>query len=581
MRGNHKLNLLPSFGRKADPTQPLTRIGSGELGGKASGLSLVQQEVLSGLDMEGLDGLSVDVPRATILTTDLFESFCKRNKLTPTDFADMSDDRIAHTFQRADLPSEWVGDLRALSKASREPLAVRSSSLLEDALDHPFAGVYGTKMIPNSHPDPDRRFRALVEAIKFVYATTFFRGAQDLLRAKQLAPDSEKMAVLVQEVVGQRCGDRFYPTLSGVARSFNHYPTGHGKPEDGVVNLALGLGCTIVDGGLSWTYCPAYPKAPPPFNGLGDMLDKTQTRFWSVHMGKPPVPDPIHETEHLVEAGLLEAEADGWLAHLVSTYDAGSDRLWPGLAPQGARVLDFSPLLQLRILKLNDLIRRLLDRSAEVLGSAVEMEFAVNLSRKKPAPARFGFLQVRPMRVFEASVEVATEQLTGPDVLLASEQVLGHGARDDIFDVVYLKPGVFDPAKTRLMAGEIDELNRSLLAQGRPYLLVGFGRWGSSDPWLGVPVLWSQIGGAAVIVEASLPKMNPDPSQGSHFFHNLIGFQVCYLTVPHMGRHRIDFDWLDAQPAEKETEHARHVRLDRPLSVRVDAGRRRGVVSRS
>ncbi len=570
---------VPQFGREfLGARETFTRVGTGELGGKASGLELIRSRILAGLDRGAFPGIEVGVPTLTVLTTELFDFFMDRNRLYDVATSDEPDDRLAHAFQQAELPAEHVGDLRALIAQIHTPLAVRSSSLLEDALEHPFAGVYGTKMIPNNQPDADTRFRRLVEAIKFVYASTFFQHAKSYLRSVNQNQRAEKMAVVLQEVVGSRRGDRFYPCISGVARSYNYYPSGGARPEDGVVNLALGLGKQIVDGGLSWTYSPAYPQAPAPFNNVGALLKNTQTEFWAIHMGRLPRHDPIRETEYLLQAGLPDAELDGALDQVASTYDARSDRMRPGLSAPGPRVLDFAPVLWAGSLPLSRLIERLLELSAEAVGADVEIEFAVDLEPRRAPPARFGFLQVRPMRVSDQEVAVDPAALEGAGVLVASEQVLGNGRRDDIRDIVYVKPGTFDAKHTPRIAQELEGINRALLEAGRPYLLIGFGRWGSQDPWLGIPIEWGQISAARVMIEATLPEMNPDLSQGSHFFHNLIGFQVLYLSVRHESGHRIDWAWLDRQEAVVEGDFVRHVRAARPLEILVDGRRGRGVV---
>jgi hypothetical protein len=572
---------VPRFDREffgAENT--FTRIGDGALGGKAAGLLRVREEILSKLGTDEFPYIEVSVPTATVLTTEVFDRFIERNALEDIANSDLSDERIAHAIQQAELPAEHVGDLRGLISRVHTPLAVRSSSLLEDDLDHPFAGVYGTKMIPNNEVEEDARFTRLNEAVKFVFATTFFAQARDYLASIGNPPNREKMSVIVQEVVGQRAADRFYPCVSGVARSHNYYPTGHAKASDGVVTLALGLGKTIVDGGLSWSFSPAFPKAPPPFNDLGDLLKNTQTRFWAVHMGDPPPHDPIRETEHLVQPGLAEAEADGALRYLVSTYDSGSDRLNPGLDTNGPRALTFAPLVGSRLLPFNDVLKRLLELSEDALGGPVEIEFAINLDRRDALPARVGFLQVRPMMVGIERIDVSGEDLYGDNVLLASETVLGNGERDDIEDIVFIRPDAFEPAETPVIAKELEGINRKLVGEGRTYLLIGFGRWGTSDPWLGTPVAWGQISGARTIVEATLPDVQPDLSQGSHFFHNLLSFRVLYLSVEHHGPYRIDWDWLDRQPAVQSTAHVTHVRLGRPLEIRVDGTAGRGVIRR-
>jgi len=573
------LQGVPQFGRRffgADDT--FTRIGTGALGGKAEGLLRVHRDILPALDAGEFPGIEVAVPTLTVLATDCFEAFMRLNDLDPLAFSEEPDGRIAHAFQRAELPPEILGDLRALIARVHTPLAVRSSSRLEDALDHPFAGVYGTKMIPNNAVDTDTRFSRMVEAVKFVYASTFFQKARRYLTSIGQDPRAETMAVILQEVVGIRTGDRFFPDISGVARSYSHYPAPGSRPEEGVVNLALGLGKTIVDGGVSWVFTPTRPAAPPPFNGFGDMLKKTQNRFWAIHMGQPPLPDPIRETEYLVECGLDRAEADEALAFVASTYDPSSDRLRPGIAASGPRVLDFAPLLTTGVVPLTPVVLRLLEISERHLGAPVEIEFALTLDRRRGLPARLGFLQVRPMRAAEGRVAVTQEDLGRKDVLLASESVLGNGHLESIRDVVFVKPDAFEARHTRRCAHDLEGLNRALAAAGRPYILIGFGRWGSSDPWLGIPVDWSQIHQARVIVEATLPGMNPDPSQGSHFFHNLISFRTLYLSVRHGGEYTIDWAWLDSQETAAETEFVKHVRTRWPLTVKVDSQSGRGVV---
>jgi hypothetical protein len=573
------VSRVPRFDREFfGAKDSFTRIGGGALGGKATGLLRVREEILSKLDPDEFPYIEVSVPTAAVLTTEVFDAFMRRNNLERLANSDLPDDRIAHAFQQAQLPAEHVGDLRGLISNVHTPLAVRSSSRLEDDLDHPFAGVYGTKMIPNNEIEEDARFARLDEAVKFVYATTFFTESKSYLASIGRPPGEEKMAVIIQEVVGQAANDRFYPCVSGVARSHNYYPTGHARASDGVITLALGLGKTIVDGGFSWSYSPAFPKAPPPFNNLNDLLKNTQTDFWAVHMGVPPPYDPIRETEHLVQLGLAHAEADEALRYLVSTYDPGSDRLNPGLDTHGPRALTFAPLIGSRLLPFNDLLKRLLELSEKALGGPVEIEFAINLERRDALPARLGFLQVRPMMVGIERIEVSSEDLLGDDLVLASESVLGNGERSDIEDIVFVRPDAFDPARTRVIAKELESINRSLVDDGRRYLLIGFGRWGTSDPWLGIPVAWGQISGARVIVEATLPDVQPDLSQGSHFFHNLLSFHVLYLSVEHYGAHRIDWQWLDRQLIVDSSDHVVHVRLTKPLDIRVDGTTGRGVI---
>jgi hypothetical protein len=385
------------------------------------------------------------------------------------------------------------------------------------------------------------------------------------------------MAVVVQEVVGRRHDGRFYPDLSGVARSYSFYPVGPAAPEEGTVDLAVGLGKTIVDGGLVWTFSPAHPRIGPPVASARERLSTTQTALWAVNVGPPPPHDPMAETEYLVETGLAEAERDGTLRYAASTYDADADRLVPGTGRPGPRVLDFAPVLSWDELPLVPLLRKLMRACEDALSAPVEIEFALSLPPGEPG--RFGFLQVRPLLVSHEAFEVDEREMAGPGALVASTGALGNG-RHEVSDVVFVEPWSFEARLTPAIADEIERLNRPLVDEGRPYLLVGFGRWGSSDPWLGIPVRWDQIAGARGIVEATLPQMNPEPSQGSHFFHNLSSFAVLYFTVPHDRGPAIDWAWLERQETVARTAHARHVRTARPVVLKVDGRTRRGVALR-
>lgn len=571
---------VPAFDRSFfESKETFSRIGYGKLGGKAEGLISVRNALEAAFPGGAHGPIQVGIPRVTVLGTDVFDAFMHRNELLEVALSGEPDHRIARAFQQADFPSELLGDLRALVDEVRTPLAVRSSSLLEDALHRPFAGVYETKMIPNNQPDPTSRFHRLLEAIKLIYASTYFEGARTYRQVAGEGDEGEKMAVILQEVVGERHSDRYYPHLSLVARSFNYYPTGRARPEDGVVDLALGLGKTIVDGGVTWSYSPRYPKAPPPFGSVSQLLRETQTRFWAVNMGPPPAFDPLTETEFLVEGDLSDADYDGTLRNLASTYDGASDRLSPGTGHDGPRVLNFAPILNLEEYPLNSLVRRLLEVCEETLGAEVEIEAAMTFPGGRGGDVRMGFLQVRPMVAPESAVEILAEELSGPDVLAWSERVMGNGMLENIRDVVFLRPESFDAKYSRVMATEIATANQGLLRDGRPYLLIGFGRWGSSDPWLGIPVTWSQVSGAKVIVEATLPGVNVEASQGSHFFHNLSSFQIDYFTVRHGATDGgIDWEWLSRQEVVAETLYLQHIRLPEPLRVRVDGRTGRGVI---
>ncbi len=572
---------LPRFDRRFfEGVETFTVLGSGAIGGKAAGLRRAREVLDARPEHLRFPHLEISVPTLTVIGTDAFDAFLERNRLREVVAAEPADHHVARAFQQADMPSEIVGDLWDLVRRVQTPLAVRSSSLLEDAIAHPFAGVYATKMTPNEALDPQVRFRRLVEAIRLVWASTCFRGARAAARAAGQDPEAEKMAVIVQEVVGRRHGPRFYPDVAGVARSYNFYPMGAARPDEGVVSLALGLGRTIVEGGTAWNYSPAHPHVGPPFNSPHHMLQETQTTFWAVHMGPPPEHDPTTEAEFLVHAGLADAELDGTLAPLVSTWDVDRDRFVMGAADRGPRVLDFAPLLRLGELPFNDAVRGLLERFAEELGSAVEIEFALTFPDASGRPARLGFLQVRPLAVAAELVDLGAEALADPLAVAASDRVLGNGTQGGFRDIVFVRRDRFEARHTPAIAGEVEALDRELVAAGRSYVLIGFGRWGSSDPWLGVPVTWSQIAGARVIIEAACEGLNSEMSQGAHFFHNLLGFRVAYFSVPAHGEAHLDWEWLEALPRRHEGAWVVHAESPVTLTVRVDGRQGRGVLLR-
>lgn len=576
-----KYGSVPHFDRSFfTGKNRFTQIGNGELGGKARGL-LVAKNLLAEFDSEQFPAITIDIPTLTVLTTDAFDRFMELNHLNDLISHSKSDDEIARIFQKAQLPPEILGDLRSLTQQIKVPLAIRSSSLMEDALHEPFAGVYATKMIANNQPGADIRFQKLIEAIKFVYASTFFKRAQNYLKAIDQNSEREKMAVIIQEIVGSRFNDRFYPVISGVARSYNFYRSGKAKPEDGVVSLALGLGKTIVDGGVVWTYSPAYPTAAPPFT-IPEFLKQTQTKFWAVNMGKPPEYDPIAETEYLVHASLSDADYDNTLRYIASTYDSTSDRIVQGVGRTGPRVINFAPILVGTQLPLNDMIRSLLKAAESVAGAPVEIEFAIQLHASHvDAHPSFGFLQVRPMVVSRENIQIEPFELIGSNVLLISDFVMGNGDRNDIANIVYVRPDRFDTMKTKIIAEELGEINKDLVSRKLIYLLIGFGRWGSSEPSLGIPVDWSDIAGAKAIVEAALPSFTVEASQGSHFFHNISSFQVVYFSILRSEQNNLDWTWLNEQPAKTETNFVRHVELKFPLRIKVDGRTGKGVILKS
>jgi hypothetical protein len=559
-----------------NPETPLTWIGQGELGGKAHGLVSIRDVLHNELKSADFPTITIDIPAMTVLRTGVFDDFMAGNDLEKIAFSDLADDRIAHAFLKAELPFEILGDLRSIVDQVQSPLAIRSSSLLEDALHAPFAGVYSTKMIPNSEFDPDIRYQQLSEAIKFIFASTFFRTAKDYCKATGRHIEAEKMAVIIQEIVGKRYHNRFYPELSGVARSYNYYPQKPARPEDGVISLALGMGKTIVDGGSSWIYSPAYPQVEPPYGSIKHMLKETQTVFWVVNMGEPPKYDPYTENEYMVQANLTAAERDNSLQYLASTYSSNTGRLSIGTGVQGPRVLTFSPLLIMNQVPINSLIIKVLDIIQQAINMPVEIEFAMTFD-----PHRFGFLQVRPMLVPQEDFILTLEELTGENVLVASESVLGNGYMDTIKDIVYIKPENFELKHNKSIVPELEQLNDTFIANNVPYLLIVFGRLGTTDPWLGLPTTWGQVSGAKVIIEATHENARIELSQGSHYFHNVVNLGIKYFCLPFSSPYQLDWNWLKIQKDAHETEYLRHIHLSTPLKIKVDGRNSRGVVYKS
>lgn len=573
---------VPRFDRSTfGSDQHFARIGTGSVGGKAVGLQQIREQILPRFDASLFEGVTVVVPPAVVIATDVFSEFVERNRLRDKVLDGVPESQIALEFRRGELTEEVRSELRALLEVMKAPLAVRPSSFLEDTQDRLFAGIYTSKLIPNSEDNDDARYRRLSSAVKLAWASTFFENALVSRRACGLADDAEKMAVIIQEITGARYDGRFYPTLSGLARSYNHYPTPGNKREDGVVSVALGLGKTITDGDHVWSYGPHRATAPPPFKSTGDLLKFTQNSFWAVNVGDPPPPNPTRETSCLVRCGLTDAEMDGTLKFLASTWDPASDQLRTGITGNGPRALTFAPLLESRAIPFTPVLERLLELSCNVLNGEAEIEFAVNLDIDDALPMEIGFVQVRPMLTPGERVPVEDGDLDGADVLVASDNCLGQGSRGDLTDVVYLRPQYFDRGATRMMASELDAVNRGLVEEGRHGVFIGLGRWGTTDDRFGVPVKWAQISAARVIVEATMPDAPANLSHGTHFFHRLLSNRVLYMSVESDGRGRIDWDWLDTLDAIWESRHVRHVRLENPLDVRIDCANRRGMIKRT
>ncbi len=556
----------------------LTRIGKGSLGGKALGLMSLFPVLPTVFPDDPTEQILVRIPHMIVAATACFDDFMKQNRLYDLDFDNLSDDRIAHKFQQSSLPAEIVGDLRAAASELRRPIAVRSSSLLEDSMRRPCAGIYLTKMIPNNEMSPDNRFSKLVGAIKFVYASMFFKKAREYRSAFNSEIGDEKMAVLIQEVVGNIHRERFYPMISGTARSYNYYPHGHAKSNDGTVSLAVGLGKTVVDGGIAFTYCPRYPKSPPPYNGISSMIKETQTEFYAVNVGALTFYNPIRENEFLIKLSISEAERDGVLNHTASTYNSENDRLVSGITIDGPRIIDFAPILQLNSIPLNQTILKILKTCENTIGTNVEIEFAVESDRSSNRTV-FNLLQVRPTPLWERVAELSEEDMRAPNVIIASDKVLGNGIVEGIRDIVYVEAEALDPHSGATAAQDLAHINHELYSLRRPYILIAYGRMGSSDPWRGIPVAWSQISGAKVIIEIQKKGFASELSQGSHFFHNMTSSETSCFSVMENGLYGIDWNYIKKQEVLTKHNHVNHVRSSTALTASVDGQSKRGIVT--
>jgi hypothetical protein len=555
-------------------------IGTGPVGVTALGLETLRTELLESLDLADDAEVAVEVPAAVAVGSDVFSGFLERNQIDTESLAGVSDRRIARVFADGELPGGLRERLEEVPFVLEGPLVVRPSSVLEQELDRSISGVYTAKLIPNSASSSARRVSQLVDAVKLVWASTFFADAVSWRQGAGAAADSERMAVVIQKAVGNRYGNRFYPTVSAVARSYNHYPAPGDRPEDGVVTLALGFGKIMAEA-HAWTYSPGRPTAPPPFKSIGDLLKYSQTSFWALELGETAHSHPIREDEFLVRLGLTDAEQDGTLALLASTYDAESDRLRTGIAVEGPRALTFAPLLESGTNPFRSLVDQVVSRAVELTGQEVEVELAATLDPETGVPVRLGLVQLKSIPGRGSDAALGPEDLAAPGVFVASEHCLGDGVRGHLADIVYLKPSAFDPSQTRMMAAELEAVNRGLLDERRPAVFIGFGRWGTTDERYGVPVRWGQISSADTIVEVALPEAPLNLSQGTHFFHHVLSQRVLYLPVEHDGPFEPDLSWLDELEAEWEGRYVRHVRLDPGVEVNVDGGSGLGLIRRS
>jgi CheY-like chemotaxis protein len=564
-----------------DPINSFARIGRGSLGGKARGLGFINTMINSQKIRYKFEDVEISVPSAVVIATDVFDQFLEENHLEAVAYQETEDKELLNKFIDAkNFSSDIIIKLNEFLEIIHEPLAIRSSSLLEDSQFQPFAGVYQTYMIPNNHPDPEIRLNQLLECIKSVYASTFFKKAKDYMKATAYRMEEEKMAVIVQRLVGAQRQNRFYPDFAGVAKSYNFYPVPPQKSSDGIALVALGLGKTVVDGGNTVRFCPKYPKHLLQFFSTKETIRNAQQDFYALEIDDVPESLIDHAPDRFVKRYELSiAEKDQTLYYVGSTYSPENDAVYDGISRPGKRVVTFAPVLKHKAFPLADILDVLLDIGTWGMGVPIELEFAVNLKVPENTPKQFELLQMRPLVISHEREELDVENISQDDLLCQSEQVLGNGAITNIFDIVVTDIEKFDRGKSRAVASEVSKINAKLLDQKRPYLLIGVGRWGSLDPWLGVPVTWDQIAGASVIVEAGFKDLNVTPSQGSHFFQNITSFRVGYFTVNsfvHQGF--IDWDWLSKFPAVEELNFTKHLRFDQPVIVKISGHKNKGII---
>ena len=553
------------------------RIGDGSLGGKGRGLAFIDNMVKRHAEFDEFENAQVVIPKTVVLCTDIFDEFMDTNNLYQLALSDASDDEILRHFLRAKLPDRLVEDFFAFFDVVKSPIAIRSSSLLEDSHYQPFAGIYSTYMIPYLS-DKYEMLRMLSDAIKGVYASVYYKDSKAYMQATSNVIDQEKMAVILQEVVGTQYGDRYYPSISGVARSVNYYPINDEQAEEGTVSLALGLGKYIVDGGLTLRVCPYHPDKVLQTSEMEMALRETQTRFYALDLKNMGQNFSLDDGFNLLKLPVKDAEADGSLNYIASTYDPYDMVIRDGIYPGGRKVITFANILQHDVFPLPRILQLVQKYGQGEMRRPVEIEFAVNFNAKEKN-GTFYLLQIRPMVDMKADLAEDLNLIPSEQILLRSENALGQGVMDDIQDVIYVKTDGYSASNNQLIAYDIEKLNRRFLDEGKHYVLVGPGRWGSSDTWLGIPVKWPNISAARVIVEAGLTNYRVDPSQGTHFFQNLTSFGVGYFTInAYINDGVYNQELLNSMPAVEETKFLRWVHFDKPLTVKMNGKKKVGVV---
>ena len=562
-----------------DEYQVFSRIGDASIGGKARGLAFINRLIKSNKLFNRFPDVLITIPRTVVLSTDIFDDFMDHNNLYSVALSDLTDDEILNRFVTAELPGRVYQDFYAFLSISRNyPIAVRSSSKLEDSHYQPFAGIYSTYMIPR-HPDNKIMVKMISDAIKEVYASVFYRGSKAYMAATANMIDEEKMGIILQEVCGNRHGDIFYPTLSGVAQSINYYPIGSEKAEDGIANIAFGLGKLIVEGGLSLRFSPRHSRKILQLSSIENSLRDTQKEFRALDLKIDSFVPSTDDGVNILRIGLNEANNEGAMKYVASVYDHNNNILRDGINYPGKRIITFANVLQHKLFPLAEILNTILELGQQEMNNPIEIEFAANLETPPGAPKIFNFLQIRPIVHTDETSNINLTKVDPNDTIIYSESALGNGLFKGIRDIVYVKPESFNASKNKDIAIEIERINLMFVKEGLGYVLIGPGRWGSTDPWLGIPVRWQHISAARIIVESGLRNYRIDPSQGTHFFQNLTSFRVGYFTInPYISEGHYDVDFLNSQPVTYEGEYIRHLKFEQPLEIMVDGKRHRGLI---
>lgn len=579
-RLNKARGIIAEFNRQSfDEYLSFTRVGQGSIGGKARGLAFLDAMLKRNRMIDRWPGVLVIIPRTVVLGTDIFDEFLEINKLYSVAISGISDEELLNKFVEAELPERLNEDLMTFISVVKKPIAVRSSSMLEDSYYQPFAGIYSTYMVPNFPDDKDLTLKNLCIAIKSVFASAFYHESKTYMKSTTHVIDEEKMAVVLQEVTGSAYNNRFYPSISGVARSINFYPVPPETSFDGTASIALGLGKYVVDGGVSLRFSPKYPRKVLQLSNTQMALKESQNNFYALDLRKDTFPVSTDDACNLLKLDIKDAELDGSLKYIASTYDFENLSIKEGMLTKGKRIITFSSILNHNIVPLADILVEVLKTGQREMGKPVEIEFAIDLNSKDNGHYVFNLLQIRPIVDPRETLEVELSKIKREDTIIFAENALGNGIINNLRDVVYVRPENFKQTDNVLIAEKIAQVNQQFLNSNSNYILIGPGRWGSSDRWLGIPVKWAQISQARVIIESGLRDYRIDPSQGTHFFQNLTSFRVGYFTInPFMNDGFFNLEYLNSIPAEYEDQHIRHVRFENQCVVMIDGQKNQGVI---